>query len=209
MTALRMGRDGYRGIRTLADSDRVPESVRLQALRHLAADFPDRDVTPVLERALRNPALQAAALGSVMLRRDVQRAPVENLVNDEGVELAIRIRGLRFLASRWSKREVKTVLEAGLDAPELELRRVALECLFTSMRFVHPSAVEEGLINLLKEHDSVDVKISAAKALGAFGADEGLRALQSFTGLFSDEELKDAAQAAIDRIQTRKAASGD
>lgn len=189
----------------MADSDRIPPNVRIQALRHLANDFPDRDVSPVLERALLSsaPGMRQAALASLMLRKDAKRTPIEKLVMANTAELSVRIRALRFLASRWPKSEVKPILEACLETPEPQLQRVALESLFTSMRFMHPSAVEEGLINLLREHEAPEVKISAAKALGAYGAHSGLKALQNYTGLLTANDLRSAAAGAVDQIRRR------
>lgn len=203
--ALRAGRDGYRAIRMLADSRRVPEEVRIQALRHLAADFPDQEVRPVLEKAMADDSrqVQNVGLGCSMLRQDTRLEPVLDLVNSEKSESGLRARAIRFMSARFDKKQVKPILEALLEEPDPKVVRAALESIFTSIKYVHPDRVEEHLCNLLTEHASEEVKTSAAKALGALGGKQALGALDKFTGWFADGDVKDAAKAAAARIRQR------
>lgn len=202
-SALRLGRDGYRGLRTLTESGRVPVQVRVQALRHLAADFGDRDVSPILERAMASdvPGLQNAALSAVMLRRDAALGPLVTLSTRPDVEVATRVRAVRFMASRFPKAETRASLEALLEAGDPDVRRAALEALFTSMRFVPPDQVEAGLVNILKEHHELEVRVSAARALGAFGGHQAQSALRWAAGFSGDGALKQAAREALERLK--------
>lgn len=204
-TALQMGQDGYRGIKTLARSSRIPTEVRVQALRHLAAEFSDRPVTEIFERALGSdePALQNAALSCVLIQRDVAMEPVATLALREDAEVATRVRALRFIASRYPKKHTRSTLEGLLECQSPALRKAALESLFTSMRFIQEHQIEGALMNLLAEHDDLEVKISAAKALGIFGGAEAVSALRSAGGLFANTELKAAAWVALNRVQAR------
>jgi hypothetical protein len=77
--------------------------------------------------------------------------------------------------------------------------------MFTSLRFVHPDRIEEHLVNLLTEHESLEIKAAAAHALGAFGREQALHALVRFTGIFADGAVKDAAKHAAVRIRERLA----
>lgn len=207
--ALRAGRDGYRAIRMLADSRRVPDEIRIQALRHLASDFPDQDVRPVLEKAMADTSrqVQNAGLGCSMLRQDTRFEPILDLVNHGETESGLRARAIRFMSARFDKKQVKPVLEALLEERDPTVVRAALESIFTSIKYVHPDRVEEHLCNLLTEHGSDEVKASAAKALGALGGKQALGALDKFTGWFADGEVKDAAKAAATRIRQRMARS--
>ncbi len=205
-TALQMGQDGYRGIKTLASSSRIPAEVRVQALRHLAAEFSDRPVTQIFERALSSdePALQNAALSCVLIQRDVAMSPVANLALRSDAEVATRVRALRFIASRYPKKQTRSTMESLLECQSAALRKAALESLFTSMRFVQEHQIEGALTNLLAEHDDLEVKISAAKALGIFGSAGATGALRSAGGLFANAELKEAAWVALHRIEARE-----
>ncbi len=202
--ALRMGPDGFRGVASLADSERVPVEIRIQAIRHLGADFPTRRVLPVLERGLESGegAVQHAALRALMLREDAMRAPVEALATSASPS-SVRVRAIRYLASRWSRPDINAMLEKLLLDPEANVRRTALECMFSSLRYLPPDRVEQALINLLREHRSQDVKISAAKALAAFGSQAAIDALEGFVGIFAEPALRDAASEAIRCIQAR------
>jgi DNA-binding NarL/FixJ family response regulator/HEAT repeat protein len=203
--AVLLGKDGLRAIRMLADSRRCPDEVRIQALRRLAADFPDEEVMPVIEKAIADRSLpvQNAGLGCAMLRKDCRFEPIAALALDPAADGTLRVRAVRFLASRFDREKVKPVLEALFEQPDLRVRWWALESMFTSLKFVHPDRVEEHLINLLTEHESHDVKAAAARALGAFGGEHALQALVRFTGLFADGSVKEAARHAASRIRDR------
>ena len=206
-TALDQGRGGFRALRTLADSARVPDEVRVQALRHLAADFPDRDVRPVLENALRSDRgeLRTAALGALMMRDDAPLEPVAMLARDPATPPGLRMRAGRFLASRWSKREAAADLERMLDDDHSGVQRVALEGLFPSMHYTPPDRVETHLINILEAHESVDVRASAARALGVFGGPAAVHALAAAGGWVTGGELRAAVRASLDRLRARDA----
>ena len=204
-TALSQGRQGFRVLKTLADSSRVPAEVRVQAIRHLAADFVEPAVRPVLEAALASDAadIQAAALGALMARDDVQRAPVASLALRSESPAGLRMRAGRFLASRWSKDAVRADLEALLEADHSGVRRVALEGLFPSMHYTPEEQVETRLINLFENHPSLDVRGSAARALGAFGAKAAVTALgraSSWPTWRSNAELQAAVTWALHRL---------
>lgn len=200
--ALRAGPNGHRGLTALASSDRVPEEVRVQALRHLAADFLDReDIAPLLDRAMRssNAALQAAALGAAMVREDTS---VDSIVHvaEQGIDADTRARATRFLGSKWPVRDVRSQLDRRLEDDDPMVRRAALFALFSTTRFVGPERLEEVLINLFEEHGEAEVRISAAKALGVFGGAAARARLMKE----SDRSVRDEARAAAERIAERR-----
>ena len=204
--AVLAGPEGFRAIHRLAESPRVPDEVRVQAIRRLAADFPHREgVREVLELALSDEAaeVQNAGLGCAMLRDDTRFSPIEQLILNEASPGFLRIRAVRFLSARFEKGRCTPVLEALFEQTEMALRRVALECLFPSLKYVPPDRVESHLCNLLTEHHNAEVKVAAAKALGVFGGRTALPALDRFTGLFTEGEVKDAAETASARIRER------
>ncbi|MEM7675222.1 MAG: HEAT repeat domain-containing protein, partial [Myxococcota bacterium] len=200
--ALQNGQGGYRALRTLAESARVPDEVRVQALRHIGADFPDRDVRLVLEAALDSarPEVQTAALGALMVRSDARLMPVARLARDPDVPIGLRMRAARFLGTRWTNREARSDLEALLDSEHEGLRRVALEGLFPSMCYTPPEKVEARLINLLQSHGVAAVRASAARALGAFGGKAGLAALSAIDAWRLPSGLKSAIAASKRRL---------
>lgn len=200
--AIRAGPNGHRGLFVLAASDRVPESVRVQALRRLAADFPDRDDVPkLLARAMRSErtALQAAALGAAMVRDDTSLDVIVHVAH-EASDAATRARATRFLGSKWPVREVRTELERLLDSDRNEVRRAALGALFTTTRYVNESRLEQVLINLLENHEEIEVRASAARALGAFGTKKAIRPLAKAGGAV--DELRKPAAVAIKKIES-------
>ncbi len=201
--AVRRGRAGYRAIRALAASTRIAEEVRILAIRRLAGDFAGEEVVPVLEQAIADPSdgVRSAGLGCLVLRKDARLPPLAVLARDRSAEPSLRIRALRFLASRFPKEEVRPILEPLLEEGDHEVRRAALDSLFTSLRFVPPDRVEEHLINLLTEHESEEVKIAAARALGVFGGARALRALARYSGAFAGPAVKEAAQQASLRLR--------
>ena len=201
--ALDQGQGGFRALRTLADHERVPDEVRVQAMRHLAAEFPDRDVRPVLENALASDraAIREAALGGLMVRSDARRAPIARLVGDPTTPPGLRMRAGRFLASRWPKRDVMADLESMLDDDHSGVQRVALEGLFPSMQYTPPDRVEARLINLLEVHSDVGVRAAAARALGVFGGLAARAALERADSWLTDTNLKSAIQAALKRLR--------
>lgn len=203
--ALQRGRAGFRALRTLAALPSVPDEVRIQALRHLAADFPEADVVPVLERALieGSPDVRGAALGALMVRSDARAPAVSAIARDPSAPAGLRMRAGRFLASRWPKRAVAADLEVLLDADESGVRRVALEGLFPSMHYTPDDQVEERLINILEAHQSADVRASAALALGAFGRRAAARALSAVDLRGAPERLRAAIRSGLDRIRSR------
>ena len=205
-TALRQGRSGFRALRSLAESPRVPVEVRAQALRHLAAGFPDRDVRSILESGLASgePELQTAALGAIMIRDDARRRPVSALVGDRSVSPGLRMRAARFLAHRWPKRQVQSDLEGILDDDHSGLRRVALEGLFPSMQYTPEDEVETRLINVLEVHEDPDVRASAARALGAFGGAAAERALGAADSWRIDGALRTAVRESLLRLRKRR-----
>jgi HEAT repeat protein len=138
-----------------------------------------------------------------MLRKDTRFDPIAVLALDPTGDSTLRVRAVRFLASRFSRDQVKPVLEALFEQPDPQVRWWALESMFTSLKFVHPDRVEDHLINLLTEHESQDVKTAAARALGAFGGEHALRALVRFTGIFAEGAVKEAAKHAASRIRDR------
>ena len=200
--ALEQGSGGFRALRTLAESPRVPAEVRVQALRHLASDFPDRDVLKVLEAGLQagEAEVRTAALGALMVRDDVERGPVADLATDSEAPAGLRMRAGRFLASRWPKRAIKQDLELLLEDSHSGIRRVALEGLFPSMCYTPSDRVEARLINLLEGHDSPAVRASAARALGAFGGPAAIDALRRVSGWRTEAELRSAVRAALTRL---------
>ena len=201
---VRQGTAGLRGLKLLALSPRVPDPVRAAAVRHLASDFDEAQRGDVLTRCLRGPPLvQATALGCLMVQKEPPRAALEVLALDPAAELSTRLRTLRFLASRFGRQEVAPMLLRVLECGHAELERAALESLFTSIRFTPELAVEEALVNLLREHESLQVKTWAAQALGTFGGTSALPHLDHFTGLFGEIEVKAVAKRAHQRIVAR------
>ncbi|MEQ8568822.1 MAG: HEAT repeat domain-containing protein [Deltaproteobacteria bacterium] len=178
--ALRAGPNGHRGLMTLAASDRVPAEVRIQAIRHLAAQAPEReDVGRLLAGAMRSddPDLQDEALKAAVVRRDTAVEAIEH-VAENAASAQTRARATRFLGSRWSVREVRGSLERRLYDPDPSVRLAALFAIFSSTRFVAEHQREQALINILVEHTDPDVRASAAHALGAFGTKAALPALR-------------------------------
>lgn len=201
---LRQGPSGLRGLKLLALSPRVPEEVRAAALRHLASDFSEADQGDTLVRALAGPTtVQATALGCLLVKRDPPRGPLELFARDPRQPVELRLKALRFLAARFGRGEVAPLLLEALECGQPDLERAALECLFTSIRFTPELAVEDALCNLLREHQSLEVKTWAAQALGTFGTKSALPHLEHFTGLFGEAEVKAVARRARARIQAR------
>lgn len=201
---VRQGPAGLRGLKLLALSPRVPDPVRAAAVRHLASDFDEVQRGDVLSRCLSGPPLvQATALGCLMVQKDPPRAALEALALEPSAELSARLRTLRFLASRFGRQLVAPVLLRALECGQADLERAALESLFTSIRFTPELAVEEALVNLLREHESLQVKTWAAQALGTFGGQGALPHLDHFTGLFAEVEVKAVAKRARQRIVAR------
>lgn len=201
---IRQGPAGLRGLKLLALSPRVPDPVRAAAVRHLASDFDDAQRGDVLTRCLRGPPMvQATALGCLMVQKEPPRAALETLAMEPSAELNTRLRALRFLASRFGRHQVSPLLLRALECGQAELERAALESLFTSIRFTPELAVEEALVNLLREHESLEVKTWAAQALGTFGGAGALPHLDHFTGLFAEVEVKAVAKRARQRIVAR------
>ena len=207
--ALRAGRAGFRALRTLADSPRVPDEVRVFAIRHLASDFPDRDVRSVLESALASDRseVQQAALGALMVRDDPRRAPIAHLVGNAEVSVGLRMRAARYLARKWPSGDVHVDLEALFDSDHSGLQRVALEGLFPSMQYTPTEQVESRLINLLEVHESVQVRASAARALAVYGQKAAIEALQSADSWRSAPNVRKAARSSLERIHERAARS--
>lgn len=165
---------------TLAASARVPAEVRIQALRHLAAQAPEReDVGRLLAEAMRSDdaALQDEALKAAVVRRDTAVEAIEH-VAENASSAQTRARATRFLGSRWSVREVRGALERRLYDEDASVRLAALFAIFSSTRFVAEHQREQALINILVEHTDPDVRASAAHALGAFGTEAALPALR-------------------------------
>ncbi len=205
--AMRQGRNGYKAIRTLAEHSRVPKEVRIQALRQLGANFPDkRDVARVIERLITSddPHIQSAALGCATVRDDTRFETIKQVIESDKAALYTKVRAVRFLSGRFKKSQVNPLLETLFESPIPAIRRSALEAIFTSLRYVPEADTEKALVNLLEVHESIPVKISAAKALGAFGTKRALDALARYTKkMFADGELKDAARIATARIDAR------
>ncbi len=202
---------GYPVLFRLAESSRVPPTVRVRALRRLAADHPDRaDVRRLLEAMVLSdePGLAAAALAGAMLRRDTRVETLETVAL-RSPDPQLRARALRFALRRWEKDEVRPLLEGALSDPELHIREAALHGLFNSLRFVQPHQTERALINLLQAHAETRVRSSAAEALGAFGTEAAVAPLEAAQGLFVERELNAAARRAIARIRARTAPPGD
>lgn len=199
--ALRAGSNGYRGLMTLAASDRVPLEVRVQALRHLAsAPSGHVEVADFLVRAMRSTeaVLQEEALRAAVVRGDADLASLVFVV-EHGASADTRARATRYLGSRWPVRDVRAVLEARLFDDDEHVRRAALFAIFSSTRFVAEDRREEALVNLLSEHAEPEVRASAALALGAFGGNAAVGALRKAIG-GRDEVVRAAAVKALARL---------
>lgn len=203
--ALEQPDPGYRVLFRLAESSRVPPTVRVQALRHLVAEHPDRsDVRRLVEELLACdvPGVAAAALTGAMQRQDTTLAAMESVVIGSP-DPQTRLRALRFVRGRWPKEEARPVLEQALADPSESVRTAALHGLFSSLRYTPADRVERSLINLFQVHEDLRVRVSAAHALGAYGGADAIPALERARGLFGDRTLRDAAVAALGRIQSR------
>jgi hypothetical protein len=199
---VRQGEAGFKGLRLLALSPRVPDEVRAGAARQLAVSFADRDLDEVLVRCLEGgPLVQATALGCLMVKKSVPEAPIARLAEDRSADLASRLRAVRFLPSRYGRAQVAPVLLRLLECGQPEVERAALEGLFSSLRFTTHEAAEAALINLLREHESLEVKTWAAQALGTFGSNKAIAHLEHFTGLFAEPEVKAVARRAVARLR--------
>ncbi len=202
--ALDAGPRGFPLMARLAEAERVPEAVRAQAVARIADHHSERkEARRILERALSGPSSVAGpALTGLMMRRDTRMEPLAGFVRSRaGPEL--RTRALRFVASRWSRDRTRDLLNAALEDPDPQVRRAALDGLFSSLRYVSGPALERRLVNLLEEHDQLAVQISAAVALGVFGSLASLAALDAARGPFRPAELREAAHRARFLIQSR------
>ncbi len=202
--ALRAGANGYRGLMTLAASDRVPTEVRVQALRHLASAPSSReDIAQLLARAMRSEddAIQRGALEAAVVRSDTDVEPIL-YVAELGASAQTRARATRFLGSHWPVRDVRAALDARLYDDDPEVRRAALFAIFSSTRFVAEDRREEALVNLLSEHAEPEVRASAAHALGAFGGAAAYSALKKAKGA-KEDAVRDAATRALARLEAR------
>jgi HEAT repeat protein len=203
--AVEAGPLGRGMVEKLAFTRAVPLDVRTRAINHLGSHFgqTSRHVLIQLLDA-ESSSIQNAALGALMVSGDVPLAPLVYLIRSERTTAKIRARATRHLGSRHPKDEAVPILEELLEDQSLQVRRAATDSLFPSLRSHKGEALERALVNLLEHHDSTRVKISAAKALAAFGTEACLEALEEWTsGLFQDSVLKDAAREAIARIVTR------
>lgn len=195
------GRNGYRQLVALAESERVPDGLRAEALRFLASDFPDREVLPILKAALASDseARTRVALSSLMVRDDVTLEPFAALLGRPQEPLSERLRGARFIARRFPTEAVAT-LESLLDCEEEELRRVALQGLFTAIRFTPSGQVEGLLIQLIGPDKREEVRASAARSLAAFGGPAGREALLKEAERAKSEALAKAFRRAANSI---------
>ncbi|MEO1337724.1 MAG: hypothetical protein AAFV29_18920, partial [Myxococcota bacterium] len=124
------------------------------------------------------------------------------LARDSAGPIGLRMRAARFLGTRWTKRQARSDLEALLDSEHEGLQRVALEGLFPSMCYTPPEKVEARLINLLQSHGVATVRASAARALGVFGSDLGLAALDAVDSWRLPVALRTAVDEAKRRLQS-------
>ncbi|MEM6367811.1 MAG: HEAT repeat domain-containing protein [Myxococcota bacterium] len=202
--AVESGIRGRRVLRRMASTQRVPVEIRVQALRHLA-----RDLHPMTRALLESTLLRGsgpmaeAALGSVMQREDLPMETVRRFV-ETSREHGLRARAIRFAAARWPKTEVRELLEGWLLDSSPLVRRAALDGLFRSLRLVSEEGLEARLVNLMEVHTELEVRRSAALALGSFGGQEALAALQRAVG----SDVGPEAMRSLRRLRAFEGGSG-
>jgi hypothetical protein len=127
----------------------------------------------LLQRALGEGAAGKASLVAIAVDR--QLAPT------------VRMRAIRHLRSDFTREEALPTFEALLADPNPKLAQLAAESIFPSLRHLSPEGVETALINLLIEHATPWVKISAIRALTYLGKDAAEAVLAKVArGLFFD-----------------------
>lgn len=199
--AVNSGSDAYREVRSIVESQKTPESIRVAALRVLLERFPGRSSNRLLSRIMLESGrahLRAWCLKVAVRRPGFPIEPVLRMAQDPEVAEPVRVRATRYLGNRVDKRLVREHLEGLLSSDCGAVAQAALHGLFSTLRYIPASQVEAALCNLLSVHQDPAVCASAARALGVFGRSErSLLALRNAASSWGHPTVRSAARAAL------------
>jgi hypothetical protein len=189
--------------RALAASGRVPEVIRVEALRALAERFHLEPNDRLLAQLIESPGGDAPrhlAFRMAVSRSGFPLEPIARLALDESAAVGLRIRAVRHLGAQADKTTTRPHLDRLLESADPRVARAALLALFSTLRYTPADRVEAALVNLLAGHAQPEVRASAARALGVFGRSHAsLEALRRARGLFSPPAVNAAVDGALER----------
>ncbi|MBI4820269.1 MAG: hypothetical protein HY791_28630 [Deltaproteobacteria bacterium] len=202
------GQGGLPRIELMARSRRVPDPIRIDALHWLHHQLDRRALLPILKVALldRSFRVSTAAIGIAGRLGNALLPEIEALAEDPDRAPETRVRAITHLGAKKGKAETAAMCQRLLHDQTLVVQRAALDGLFPSVRLLKGPRLEEALVNLLEQHESTNVKVSAALALGSFGSLKAISRLSHHArGVLAIGRLNDAARTAIERIESRHA----
>lgn len=203
------GQAGFAVVVEIAREKRAPVDLRTRAIRLLGTSLAGPEAFVVLDALLLDEAasVQNVALGVFMVAKKQHHERFIEVATRVETSAKVRARAVRHLGARYAREEITEPLERLLFDGSTLVRRAALEALFPTLRGLDGDGLEEGLLNLMGHHASDRVRVSAAHAIGAFGSERSLSAIDSLlTSLFQASEVGQAARLAVVRLRKRLAA---
>lgn len=191
----------------IARNPRAPVDLRTRAIKLLGDELSGPEAFEALDALLFDeaPSVQNAALGVFMVAGAPRLDRFLAVALSPSVSAKVRARAVRHLGARFSREETAEALERLFEDASSMVRHAALEGLFPSLKNLEGQALEDGLLNLMNHHASTRVRVSAARALAAFGTGYALASLDRLsTSLFQATEVGEAARIAIVRLRARR-----